>query len=589
MAMTTTSAQSSTILGPIIAPPAAAAAPAVVTPIAVRLDRGNFALWRALSLTNLSGASLHGFLDGTAAAPAETVADGTGDAAQSVPNPAYATWWTQDQRVKGVLLSSMSEEIASQLLGCSTAAAVWTSIHAMFSAQSRAGVRHLRRQIQALRKGDMTASEFMHKVKAMADAMTAAGSPLRDDEIIDYMLTGLGSSFNPIAASLNVVNTPVTAASFYSMVLNFEALQLSQQAETEEWTSSANATVRSHAPSRPYVQDPGRPSGGRPSGGYPQQPQQGQGGQGGQDHRRPNGGGGGGNTGNTGNTGRRRWRPRCQICKNWGHEAPDCRQRFDQDYYSGNPRSGNSASTSSNTDSGHWVMDSGATDHLTSDLERLHVAPPIDVHGERAIDVHGGTDPHAVPTPPSSPTAAGPRCSPSSAEPSLASSASSPSTDVASASTPEQATPLSSTSTVPSPPVPPAHPMTWKLVPRPPGVNIVGSKWVFKTKQHPDGSIDKYKARLVARGFTQQHGIDYGDTFSPVVKPATVRLVLSLAVSRGWMLRQVDVSNAFLHGYLSEDVYMQQPPGFEDARYPSYVCKLQRALYGLKQSPRACE
>lgn len=128
---------------------------------------------------------------------------------------------------------------------------------------------------------------------------------------------------------------------------------------------------------------------------------------------------------------------------------------------------------------------------------------------------------------------------------------------------------------------------TWILVPRPPGVNVVGSKWVFKTKYRPDGSVDKHKARLVARGFTQQHGIDYGDTFSPVVKPATVRVVLSLAVSRGLTLRQIDVSNAFLHGFLSEDVYMQQPPGFEDDRYPSHVCKLQRAIYGLKQSPRA--
>ena len=98
---------------------------------------------------------------------------------------------------------------------------------------------------------------------------------------------------------------------------------------------------------------------------------------------------------------------------------------------------------------------------------------------------------------------------------------------------------------------------TWVLVPRPPGVNIVGSKWVFKTKQHADGSVDKHKARLVARGFTQQQGLDYGDTFSLVVKPTTIRLVLSLAVSRGWSLRQVDVSNAFLHGFLSETVYMQ--------------------------------
>jgi len=128
---------------------------------------------------------------------------------------------------------------------------------------------------------------------------------------------------------------------------------------------------------------------------------------------------------------------------------------------------------------------------------------------------------------------------------------------------------------------------TWTLVPRPHGTNIVDSKWIFKTKHRPDGSVEKHKARLVARGFTQQHGIDYGDTFSPVVKPATIRLVLSLAVSRGWTLRQIDVSNAFLHGFLSEDVYMQQPSGFEDARYPTHVCKLQRAIYGLKQSPRA--
>jgi hypothetical protein len=98
---------------------------------------------------------------------------------------------------------------------------------------------------------------------------------------------------------------------------------------------------------------------------------------------------------------------------------------------------------------------------------------------------------------------------------------------------------------------------TWTLVPRPPCVNLVSCKWIFKTKHRPDGSIDKHKARLVARGFTQQHGIDYGDTFSLVVKPATVWVVLSLAVSRGWTLRQIDVSNAFLHGFLTEDVYMQ--------------------------------
>jgi hypothetical protein len=128
---------------------------------------------------------------------------------------------------------------------------------------------------------------------------------------------------------------------------------------------------------------------------------------------------------------------------------------------------------------------------------------------------------------------------------------------------------------------------TWTLVPKPPGQNIISCKWVFRVKQHPDGSIDKLKARLVARGFTQQYGIDYHETFSPVVKPATVRLVLSLAVSRGWHTRQIDISNAFLHGFLDDTTYMQQPPGFQDASRPDYVCKLHKSIYGLKQSPRA--
>jgi hypothetical protein len=249
------------VIGPLVSPPALTAAP-TVPPVGIRLDRNNFALWRALTLTNISGASLHGYLDGTMAAPAKTITEGTGDAARQVDNPAYGTWWTQDQKVLGVLLSSMTEEIASQLLGCKTAAAAWTAIQAMFSAQSRAGVRHLRRQIQGLRKGDATASEYMHKVQALADAMATAGSPLRDDEIIDYMLTGLGSAFNPIAASLNMITRVVTAAEFYSMVLNYEGLQLSQLAETEEWASSANAAARGGAPWQPRAPLPAFSGGG---------------------------------------------------------------------------------------------------------------------------------------------------------------------------------------------------------------------------------------------------------------------------------------------------------------------------------------
>jgi hypothetical protein len=105
---------------------------------------------------------------------------------------------------------------------------------------------------------------------------------------------------------------------------------------------------------------------------------------------------------------------------------------------------------------------------------------------------------------------------------------------------------------------------------------------VFKVKRKADGLLDKYKAPLFAKGYKQRYGIYYENTFSPVVKAATIRIILSIAVSHGWSLRQLDVKNAFLHGVLAEEVYMRQPRGYEDKKHPNYVYKLEKALYGLK-------
>jgi hypothetical protein len=128
---------------------------------------------------------------------------------------------------------------------------------------------------------------------------------------------------------------------------------------------------------------------------------------------------------------------------------------------------------------------------------------------------------------------------------------------------------------------------TWRLVPPQPGQNLIDCKWVYKIKYKADGSVDRYKARLVAKGSKHRICIDYVDTFSPVVKTATICLILSLATSQDWDLHQVDVKNAFLHGILEEEVYMKQPPGFSNLEFLSYHCKLDKALYGLKQAPRA--
>ena len=128
---------------------------------------------------------------------------------------------------------------------------------------------------------------------------------------------------------------------------------------------------------------------------------------------------------------------------------------------------------------------------------------------------------------------------------------------------------------------------TWTLVPLHSNQNVVGCKWVFRIKCHADGSIERYKARFVAKGLHQQPGIDYDETYDPVIKPTMVCTILSLAISAGWSVQQIDIQNAFLHGTLFEDVFMAQPPCFQHSQFLHHVCKLQKAIHGLKQASRA--
>lgn len=127
---------------------------------------------------------------------------------------------------------------------------------------------------------------------------------------------------------------------------------------------------------------------------------------------------------------------------------------------------------------------------------------------------------------------------------------------------------------------------TWTLVDQPPRAKVLSRKWVFTHKIGADGALERYKARWVLCGDLQHAGVDFGETFTPVVKPATIRTVLTVIASQQWWAHQLDISNAFLHVHLTERVYFQQPAGFVDPERPNVVCLLERSLYSLRQDPQ---
>jgi hypothetical protein len=126
----------------------------------------------------------------------------------------------------------------------------------------------------------------------------------------------------------------------------------------------------------------------------------------------------------------------------------------------------------------------------------------------------------------------------------------------------------------------------WHLVPRP-NQNVVGTKWVFRNKQEEHGVVTRNKTRLVAKGYSQVEGLDFDETYAPVARLESIRILLAYAIHNGFKLYQMDVKSAFLNGPIKEEVHVEQSPGVEDTEYPNHVYKLSKALYGLKQAPRA--
>ncbi|KAL9259268.1 Retrovirus-related Pol polyprotein from transposon RE1-like protein [Drosera capensis] len=129
----------------------------------------------------------------------------------------------------------------------------------------------------------------------------------------------------------------------------------------------------------------------------------------------------------------------------------------------------------------------------------------------------------------------------------------------------------------------------WYLTPRPKNYLVIGCKWVFRNKSNENGIVIRNKVRLVAKGYSQEEGIDFDETFAPIARLEAIRMFLAYTAYQGFKVYQMDVKSAFLNGKLQEEVYVKQPPGFEDYEYPEHAYRLDKALYGLKQAPRACK
>ena len=314
-------------------------------PITEKLAKNNYALWKLQVLPAVRGAQLTGYLDGKTVAPPVQIDGKEGKQL----NPEYTEWVTKDQNLLSYLLSTLSRDALSAVSTCVTAAQVWSTLEGIYASQTRARAVNTRIAFATTKKENLTITEYVGKMKALGDNVTSAGTPLGDEELVQYVLAGLDMEYNPIVSAVLTRVESISINELYSQLLSFEQrLDLLSGGSN----SSANSASRGgRGGGYRGGNRSGRSRGGRTPGGRSAS-------------RGPNNGNRSNNNGARRNTG-----PRCQVCFKPNHTAAECWHRFDEDYVP-DERHVAAAASSYNVDT-NWYTDTGSTDHITSELENF--------------------------------------------------------------------------------------------------------------------------------------------------------------------------------------------------------------------------
>jgi len=311
----------------------------------------------------IRGAQLDSILDGSCAAPAKTLEITTDDKkTATIVNPEYERWIAKDQQLLSYILNSLTTGVLSQVATLTSSASVWAALEDMFSAQSRARVTNLYMQLVNCKKGDMKTPAYFAKMKMYGDELAAAGRPIGDQEMASFILNGLDIDYNPVVSSVLARTEPISLSELYAQIIAYDTrLDMLQ----DNYQSSANSASR------------GRGGYGHGRGG---------------NRRRGRGGSGRGNGGRN-NTGKQpsgnNSKPLCQICCKPNHEAAECWHRYDEAYQGqGSSKTAGSATTGYGVDT-NWYVDSGASDHITGDLEKLSVRDKY--HGQDQVHTANGS------------------------------------------------------------------------------------------------------------------------------------------------------------------------------------------------------